>query len=228
MKSLKYGLLTITLLQTLCSAASISIDIQSGGTSLRDELGNPLSGGNPGVNGDGTQVLLGYYADSAPATPFGSAGIDAISSFVALTGPSSPFGINFTVGDAVSNTTGNGELFLDAFSISTGIADEILPSAGKPLVVRFFNTAQTFVLDVSNTSGLWNWQTPAVVAPTVSINFDDAGLVVRGVGQNNRTTLAAGPSPQTLNPTAAPEPTSAALMMVGLLSFAARRRRQAN
>ena len=227
MKSLKYGLLTITLLQTLCSAASISIDIQSGEKSLRDELGNPLSGGNPGVNGDGTQVVLGYYADSAPATPFGSAGIDAISSFVALTGSGSPFGINFTIGDVVSNSTGNGELFLDAFSISTGIADGILPSAGKPLVVRFFNTAQTFVLDVSNTSGLWNWQTPAVVAPTVSINFDDAGLVVRGVGQNNRTTLAAGPAPQTLN-SVVPEPTSAALVMVGLLSFAARRRRQVN
>lgn len=228
MKLLKPMLLAFVLLHCSSWAATISIVIDSGGKSFRDELGGTLSGGNPSINGDGAKVQLGYYSDaSLPSTPFGATGSDAISSFTALTGPGTPFGVNFTIGDSVSNSAGDGELFVDSFSISTGIADGILPTAGKPLVLRIFNGAQTFALDLSNANGLWNWQTPADVPPTVFIYLDDPGLVARGTGLNNRSSVSVGASPQTLN-SVVPEPTSAALVMVGLLSFAARRRRQAN
>jgi hypothetical protein len=96
--------------------------------------------------------------------------------------------------------------------------------------VRFYNAAQDHILDLSNVSGLWNWKTPAVAPPSILISFDDAGLVSRADGANNRTPSAVAPTTtnlSTTNPATTPEPTSAALMMVGLVSLAARRRRQA-
>ncbi|MCE9609336.1 MAG: PEP-CTERM sorting domain-containing protein [Chthoniobacter sp.] len=225
MKILNLSIAITTLALTVCEAATISISIDSGAKSIRDDSNVPLSAGNLGTALDGTQVRLGYFSDGTNGAPFGTTGADAISTFVALTGPGTPFGINFTIGDSVGNSPGNGELFVDAFSISTGIADGLLPAAGTPLVLRFFNTAQTLVLDVSNTSGLWNWATPQVVPPSKNLSLDDVGTVIRGSGLNNRGTVAIASSPQTLNPTAAPEPTSAALLMVGLTSLVARRRR---
>jgi len=226
MKQFVITLSTLALLQALSSAATLAIDIDSGSKVIHSDVGVPLSAGNLLTPLDGTQVRLGYFTDGTVASPFGSNGVDAISSFVALTGPGTPFGVNFTVGDLVSNGAGNGELFVDAFAINTGIQDSLFPSSTSvPLVLRFFNATQDKVLDISNINGLWNWKLPDSPASSISINLSSAGVVVRGTGLNNRTPVAASATPQTLN-SIVPEPTSTALLMVGLVSLAARRRRQ--
>lgn len=227
MKLLNITVSTLAILQAVCGAATIAIDIDSGAKSIRDDSNVALSAGVFGTAFDGTQVRLGYFADGSVAAPFGATGVDAISSFIALTGPGTPFGVNFTIGDDPTNLTGNGELFVNAFAINTGIQDSLFPSSTSvPLVLRFYNAAQDKVLDLSNTSGLWNWKLPDSPASSLTLNLDSGGLVSRGVGLNNRTTAAAGSTPQTLN-SVVPEPTSAALMLVGLVSLASRRRRQA-
>lgn len=219
---------TLAVMHTVCTAATIAIDIDSGSKSLRNESNVPLSAGALGAALDGAQVRLGYFADGTTAAPFGTLGSDAISTFIALTGPGTPFGVNFTIGDLVANGAEDGQLFIDAFALNTGIQDALFPSSTSvPLVLRIYNSTQDKVLDLSNISGLWNWKLPDSPASSVSLSLDSVGLVARGIGNNTRTAVAAGPTPQTLN-SVVPEPTSAALMMVGLLSLAARRRRQAN
>jgi hypothetical protein len=223
----KLTVLALAIAPMMSQAATVAIDIDSGGKSLRNELNVALSGGSAAVNGDGTQVLLGYYSDGSVANPFGVAGSDAVSSFIALTGPGSPFGVNFTIGDQVANGAGNGELFVNAFGLNTGVADGLFPSSTSiPLVLRFFNASQTFMLDLSNTNGLWNWKLPDTPASTISLSLDSAGLVARATGLNARgTTSAAAANLQTLNP--APEPGTVGLLTLGLTALVARRRRAA-
>lgn len=227
MKILKPALAIILVLPALCSAATIAIDIQSGGKSLRDGLNNPLSGGNPAVNRDGTQVVLGYFSGATQANPFGTGGTDAFSSFTALTGPGTPWGVNFTIGDDVVNGTGNGEIFKDIFTISDGISPQLLPGVGTPLVLRFFDSNKTLVLDLANTAGLWNWKAPNTPPPAVNINLDDPGLVSRAVGPNNRGNASASAANLQTNNPVVPEPGSVLLLSLGLVSLAARRRRAA-
>lgn len=227
MKSLFSTIIVVAALDIACVAATVAVDIDSGSKSIRDDAGNPLSGGLLLTAFDGTQVRLGYFADGTAAAPFGVAGASAISSFIALTGPGTPFGVNFTIGDSVANSAGHGELFVDAFALNTGIQDSLFPSnTNVPLVLRFFNASQDKVLDISNINGLWNWKLPDSPAASISMSLDSAGVVARGVGLNVRTHSAVGSAPQTLN-SVVPEPTSAALMMVGMLSLAARCRRRA-
>jgi hypothetical protein len=166
---------------------------------------------------------LGYFADGTAAAPFGTSG-----SFVELTGASSPFAFNFTVGDLVSNGAGNGELFLDAMTFNTGIADSLFPAVNTPLVMRFFNAANSRILDLSNAA--WLWKLPDTPASTLNINFDSAGLLRRGTGSVSdpidiRTSSSASATGLRTT-TAVPEPSSVALLVAGgLFAFARRRNR---
>jgi len=228
MKTLKSALAALFFLPAVCGAATIAFDISSDSKSLRDALNVPLSGGNPSVNGDGTQVQLGYFSGAAQASPFGTGGSSAITEFIALTGPGTPWGANFTIGDDVVNGAGNGEIFKGIFTISDAISPELLPAVGTPLVLRFFDANKAFVLDLSNTTGRWSWLAPGTPPPSVHLFMDDPGLVSRGVGPNNRSTTAISPATtnlQTTNPV--PEPGSVLFLSVGLISLAARRRRAA-
>jgi hypothetical protein len=221
------ALAALAAMTVAANAASVSIQIDSGGKSLRNENNVVLSGGLSGTPRDGTQVVLGYFTDSSQAAPFGPVTntTDITTTFVALTGPGTPFGVNFTIGDDVTNGTGNGELFIDAFPISTGIADALLPAPGTPLVLRFFNAERTRILDLANGAGLWSWRAPATVPPAVVMSFDDPGLVMRATGMTERGALAAAePNLLTLNPI--PEPASLALVACGALLLGTRRQRR--
>ena len=220
-------------LQVASQAAAIGFFIDSGGKSLRDENNVALNGGAAAVAADGTQVVLGYFADASTAAPFGTAGPDAFGTFIALTGPGTPaWGAgntvnNFTIGDAPSNGAGNGEIFSNLITINTGVADQLLPQPGTPLILRFFNSSKQRILDLANAGGLWNWKLPSVPTASVNINLDDPGLVSRGLGSNNRNVSPVLPTTtnvQTLNPV--PEPSSALLALAGAAMFAARRRKR--
>lgn len=226
MKTPTLSILCLVVAQVAANAASISITIDSGSQSLRDQLGVVLSGGIAGVNGDGTQVRLGYFNDAtSAANPFGTSAASAFSSFVALTGPGTPFGINFTIGDSAGNATGAGELFVDPFSINTGVADGLLPAAGTPLVLRVFNAAQTFFVDLSNNTGAWNWVAPNTPPSTLSLNFGDTGLVYRSTGDSLRTTVSA-PLNVLTNNAAVPEPSAVILCGVAAIGMLSRRNRR--
>lgn len=235
---MKKSILTLAMFSALsafCSAAAIGISIDSGGKSLQNENGVPLSGGNVNVNRDGTQVILGYFSDATAGAPFGTGGADAFASFVPLTGPGSPaWGAgnavnNFTIGDDIINGTGNGELFKDTFAINTGVADSLLPAAGTPLILRFFNASGERVLDLAN-PGLWTWKLPATPASSLNISLDDNGLVSRGTGGlNDRSFASVAPSSanlRTLAVTPVPEPTSVLLMLGGASMMLISRRRR--
>lgn len=207
-------------------AAFVSLFIDSGNVrTFRNQSNALLTGGNTGVNFDGAIVQVGYFTGATVGTNFGTGG----STFVPLTGEGSLFGVNTTVGDSVLNGGDNGTLFSDRLDISLGLNgganDALLPAANTPLSIRIFNNTtiatSTFFEVVSN--NLWLWKTPATAPnnPIVNLFFDSAGLIAKSgaaVGVPNS-------SIQTTTPTAAPEPTSAALLMIGLVSLASRRRR---
>lgn len=235
MKRLFLTIVAFSALATYCSAAAIGIAISSDSKSLRDENNVVLSGGNVNVNRDGTQVLLGYFSDATQSAPFGSGSTDRVGTFIALTGPGTPaWGAagsinNFTIGDDVINSTNNGELFKEAFAINTGVADSLLPSAGTPLILRFFNSSKQQVLDLANVNGAWNWKLPSTPPATLNINLDDPGLVSRGIGSTNSASFAVSPSTtnlQTLNPAAIPEPNTCLLALGGLVTLFGRRRKR--
>ena len=228
MKSLKSFLLPIAAFagfsMSTYGATQVTVTIDTGSRSLRDQLNVALTGGSAAVNGDGAVFQLGYYSGASLGSNFGN------GNFVALTGQGSLFNVSTTIGDAVFNTTGNGELFsvpLDIFTgLNGGVNDGLLPTAGTPLSARFFNATtialSTYFEAVSNNS--WLWQAPAnsPSQPNISINLDDPGLVAK-----SGTNVATPGTTIKTNTLIVPEPTSATLMMVGFVSLASRRRRQA-
>ena len=201
-------------------AAQVQMTIDTGSRSLQNQSGVALTAGALGVDGDGAVFQVGYYVGAAVNNNFGN------GEFIALTGPTSLFGVTTSIGDSFNNGAGNGEVFSLPLAIfSGGSNDSLLPSAGTPLSARFFNgttiAQSSFFQAVSN--NLWVWLTPAVVPnnPSIELNFESAGLIAKDgtnvatPGTNIRTSVAIVPEPATMS-----------LMLVGLVSFASRRRRQ--
>ncbi len=222
-------------LASLSYGAAISISIDSGNKSIRNEANAVLSGGVVGTAKDGTAVELGYYSDASASNPFGLAG-----QFIALTGAASPFlqggthpEFNFTVGDTPGNGAGNGELFISNPSLvfNSGIADSLLPPTGTPLVMRFYNAGKVRVLDLANPA-LWTWLPLTTPPSSVSINFDSVGLVMRGTGNtsdspNTRSATAVPTSTvNLLTTTPVPEPSSILLAVAGAGVILSRRQRR--
>ena len=205
-------------------AAMVSFFIDSGNRALRNQSGAALTGGSPAVNFDGAVLQVGYFSSA-------TAGNNFAGNFIPLTGEGSLFNVKTTIGDSILNGGGNGNIFSDRLDLLTGLNgganDGLLPAANTPLSIRFYNAttiaASTFFETVSN--NIWLFKTPAAAPnnPTVNLFFDSAGLVAK----SGAIVAAPGTNINTNTPTAAPEPTSAALLMVGLVSLASRRRRSA-
>lgn len=205
-------------------ATLVSLFIDSGNRVLRNQSGTALTGGSTSVNFDGAVLQVGYFSSATVGNNFAG-------NFIPLTGQGSLFNVQTTIGDSVLNGGDNGSIFSDRLDIVTGLNgganDGLLPAANTPLSIRFYNAttigASTFFETVSN--NLWLWKAPAAAPnnPTVNLFFDSAGLVAR----SGAVVAAPGTNINTNTPTAAPEPTSAALLMVGLVSLASRRRRVA-
>lgn len=186
----------------------------------------PLTSGVSGTAGDGAVIQIGYYSSATAGNNFGSG---SFGSFTPLTGQGSVFGFaNTTIGDTPANLSPgpfNG-FFISGINIQAGINDALLPTPGTPLSIRIFNNttiaASTRYQALSN--NLWLWQAPAnaPLSPTINMNLNSAGLVAL-----SGATVATPGSTISTTISTAPEPTSAALLMVGLVSLASRRRRVA-
>lgn len=231
MKSIYLNLACLALFTAFSQGASlVTVNISTDNRVLRDAAGAALTGGST-ADGNGAVVQVGYYTNATVGNNFGN----ALSTFVPLTGEGSLFNVVTTIGDANANGAGSGTLFSNALNIFAGLNgganDGLFPTVGTPLSIRFFNAttiaASTFSESISN--NLWLWKAPAAAPtqPILNLFLDDAGLVAKNPLNVNAGT--AGTSLRTFTPTAsAPEPASSALLMVGLVSLAVRRRRQTN
>lgn len=226
MKSLRLNLALLTLFTAYSHGATlVTLSIDSGNRILRDSVSTALTAGTI-ASGDGAVVQIGYYVGATVSNNFGNAG----ASWVALSGAGSLFGVTTTIGDTNANGAVNGKIFTDDLNLFTGTNgganDSLLPASGQVLSIRIYNTISlgtaTFFNAVSNNTWLWASPANSPNQPLIALFLDDPGLVA----QSGSSVATAGTNVQTTISTT-PEPTSAALIMVGLVSLAARRRRQA-
>lgn len=226
MKTLLCALAVLAILKLAAPAAALGITLDSGLKTLQDENGAALTAGVLATARDGAQILLGYYPTATLAAPFGPAGTTN-QSFVRLTGPGAPFAVNFTIGDLPLNGANAGQLYVDTFSINTGVADAILPPVGMPLVLRVFNRpsegASTFLTELANPA-IWKWVLPATPPSGLNMNLDDPGLSKRAVGSRTGTPVS-GTTFAIRTDEAVPEPCSALLALSGLALLGGRRRK---
>lgn len=202
-------------------AAIVTVSFSSSSKLLTDHLGAPLSGGTLGVNGDGAVIQLGYFSSATAVSLFSG-------NWVPLSG-NGGFNSAFSttsVGDGVNSGAPNRATFSLTFDVTNSTKNQMLPPvAGTPLGIRIYDGLSVALSGFYETvvSPDWAFIPPAEppLNGTVTINFSNANA---RLASNN---TAPGATVQTATPTAAPEPASAALLMVGLVSLASRRRRVA-
>lgn len=144
---------------------------------------------------------------------------------------------SFLAGDDIVLFRASASLTGSAGFATGGIEQSLFPnwSLSDPLALVWFPTltlASPFSLTANTPYGIYTnssaidetspWITPSAPASAYALAFYTTDGLELGPGSNSPSS---GNANQIV--TAAPEPTSAALLMVGLLSFASRRRRQA-
>lgn len=224
----KLHILSLSLL--LCASVSFGaivetqVTFDSGSVQVKNQSGTALSGGTA-ADGNGTVIQLGYFTSATTSNNF-------LGNWVPLSGQLSLNTAYSTtsIGDTTAAGAGDGTFGLDLFFIQGDLTKgNSLPGAVTiPLAIRFFNSTtiatSTFYNTVSD--DLWLWKLPATPAPTppqVVISLDHANLEWESIAVNTQAPSSAF---KTSIPTiAAPEPASTGLLMVGLVSLAARRRR---
>jgi hypothetical protein len=207
-----------------------SVNMDSGGLQVFNQSTTLLSGGAAGVDGDGFVLQLGFYQGATAANNFGN-GI-----FVPITGegsgntsiiPGSSPNVQFQgmrIGDVFANGGTNGEFWISGLNFS-GAAIPAGLTIGTPLSVRFFNAttigAATFYNAVSD--DLWLWSAPAIPTAVVNVSLADPNLDWYSIFLGG----AAGTAFHTTVPSAIPEPSTLACLLLGgagTLALGARRR----
>lgn len=215
---------------THAATLATQVNWDSGSYTLRNFTNTASITGGTAADHNGAVLQLGYF-DSA------TAGNLFAGTWIPITGEGSlntAFN-NTRVGDYTANGASDGSFaFSSGASPGTLFTQAVpasflaLPPGGAFLAVRFYDNvtigSSTFYETVAN--ALWKWSAPASPTANVAISFDNgngAGLRLQSttlapIGTNIRASL-----PNVV----APEPTSATLLLVGLVSLASRRRRLA-
>ena len=223
-------------------AAITQVAFDSGGVVFMKNLNGvtQLTGGSA-ADGNGAVIQLGYFSAATTGTSLGN----FLGVWTPLTGEgsantggsiagSSPAGETFNktsmgdVGNAGDGDFGITVQFSDAVA---GTFNNLPQSTLIPLSIRFYNgvtlASSTFYNTVSNDS--WLWKTPATtnpLPPTINMSlgtsaafkWESVNILAQSASTRGTTSIPV---------IAAPEPTSAALLIVGLVSLASRRRRVA-
>ena len=215
---------------TRAATLATQVNWDSGSYTLRNVTNTaPITGGTA-ADHNGAVLQLGYFDSATTGNLFAG-------NWIPITGENSlntAFN-NTRVGDYTANGAADGSFAFSSgaspgtlFTQAVPTSFVALPPGGAFLAMRFYDNTtigtSTFYETVAN--ALWKWVSPASPTANVAISFDDAGgaglrlqsTTLAPIGTNIRATLP--------NVTA-PEPTSAALLMVGLVSLASRRRRTA-
>ena len=237
----KTSILSLAIAWSLSSsalfAAALVVNMDSGGFLLKNSTGAALTAGANLTNFDGAIIQLGYFTSAT------SNNNNFSGAFVPLSGQGS---VNFVSNTTYDTTVGDDfnqgfgppfnqfqiKLIVDT-TVQTG-----LPAVGTILSIRIYDetsvpSVTAKFMTISNNA--WKWITPTTLLDPnskIDMSFGDAGLRAENrAGAGGLVSTANGDAANTadLRTTigAVPEPASATLLVVGLVSLASRRRRVA-
>ena len=224
----RFGILTFAVYaQVGFGAAIVKVNMDSGSRTLVNASAVPLTNGSPtpANDGNGAVLQLGYYGSSTVGNNF----LGTWTPITGAGGPNSAFSTT-SIGDANANGAGSGTFAMNLVFDTLGTTSNVVPPVGQVLSLRIYDAisiagASRFM---SLSDDLWLWKpagNPNDSTNIVNISLDDAGLKIQNA---SGTGSAIAPSGNiSTNIPVVPEPTSAALLMLGLVSLAARRRRAA-
>jgi PEP-CTERM motif len=198
-------ILLSSLLTDFSLAATTNVGLlNSVGSELLNIDGIPLTAGIQNIDGDGTILQVGYYTMATSLNPF-------LGEWVAMTGPGTPYVT--TVGDG-GRLAGR---FKTISLLEAGTFSFVEPAAGTPLTLRFYDSttisSSTYFNAVSTTSGSFNWVAPSTPQSGTGLALPAADAVWQaGAGSAFRTTIPI------------PEPSSVAILVLGMGALAMRRR----
>ena len=242
----KLGILSIAAIWSLSSSAlfasALVMNFDSGGLLLKNSVGVNLAGGLTGTAYDGEVIQLGYFSGAT------SNGNNFSGNWTPITGEGSVnYALNTPYDTSVGDDPTAGFTPNNQFSIALVLdtaAGKTIPAgltAGTIMSIRVYDkntiAASTAFMTISSSSDLWKWPTVTTLtdpSSALNISFADPGIRAENrLGGGGTTSTPSGdpvsPSATSLNTTipVVPEPASAALMLVGFVSLAARRRRNA-
>ena len=207
----------------LSAQTSIGLNFDSGSFTLKNsDNSTALSGGIAGTVGDGDVLQFGFYTSATVSNPFSG-------TWVPLTGMG---GANFdfattSIGDnpdavGLDNTNGTfafadggvipGDTYLN-FTKGSSTSGVSLPNSGQIMALRFYNGttlgSSSFYGSVSDAN--WTWIAPSSSPNSMNFSLDDPSVK----WLNNDIAFTG-----TGIPTVVPEPSTLALVGLGLLAVA--------